>query len=38
LRVAQRFDFGMWQTRAAMPAAPYDFSAFHQYGADHRVW
>jgi hypothetical protein len=37
LRVAERLNFRVRQARAPMPAAPDDFSAFHQNGADHRV-
>ena len=38
LCVAERLDFRVRQTRAPVPAAADDFSVFHQYGADHRIW
>src|ERR1700739_2374626 len=37
LRVAERLDFRVRQTHAPMPAAPDDFSTFHQHRADHWI-
>jgi hypothetical protein len=37
LCVVKRLDFGVWQARAPMPAAPDDFPALHQYCAHHRI-
>ncbi len=37
LRVAKRLNFRMGFACAPMPAAPDDFSAFHQHRANHRV-
>src|ERR1700679_118148 len=37
LRVPERLDFRVRQTRAPMPATPDDFAVFHQYRANHRV-
>lgn len=37
LRIAQCFNLGVRQTRAAMPSAPDDLAAFNQHRADHGI-
>jgi hypothetical protein len=37
LSIAERLDFRVRQAGAPMPAAPDDFSTFHQYRADHWI-
>jgi hypothetical protein len=37
LRIAERLDFRVRQTRSPVPAAPDDLTAFHQHRADHWI-